>query len=184
VIHPVPHQYCFVDSTFTHRVPTGFVPAVWFLLHTVPGRMFGATLLLESGAMYRDVPLHALAHEANPAPDWCPSNAQRWDAYSDHVQVLRVPYLDGLRCSARVGDASSRPLEGRYLFSVQPLHDDYSREPSQDKTMTVLALDNGRYTCQPTDRVLVHDPSWTTHSGAWHTGLKRADARFSSEVLR
>lgn len=180
MIHAVPHQYAYVDSTFTHREPEGFVPVVWFAVHSVAGRMFGASVLFENGAIYRDIPLHALAHEAHPAAVWRPADAQRWDAYGEQLQVVRLPYLDGLACSARVGDQTDH--RGRYLFSLQPLGDDYSREPAQDKTFTLLALTNGRYTCQPTDRVLVWDESFTTHRGEWPTVFKRARQRYSCET--
>lgn len=179
MIHPLPHQYAFVDTQFTHRDPHGFVPVVWLAVHSVPGRMFGATLLFESGALYRDVPLHALAHVDDPAPVWRPQDAQTWNSYGEQVQVVRLPYLDGLRCAARI--SGQHALDGRYVCSLQPLQDDYSRAPAQDKTFTLLALDNGRYTCQPTDRILVQDSSFTTHRGEWPTGLKRASQSYSCE---
>jgi len=35
------HLYVFIDSTFTHKEPAGFIPAVWFGLVSYPGRMWG-----------------------------------------------------------------------------------------------------------------------------------------------
>jgi hypothetical protein len=180
VIHPIPHQYCYVDTAFTHKTPCGCVPVVWLSLHSVPGRMFGATVLFESGALYRDVPLQALRHRLEASP-WRPDEAQHWNSYGHQLQVLRLPYLDGLQMRVKCGRAQTHEQHGVYVFSIQPLEDDYSRAVDQDKTFTLVALENGRYTCQPTDRVLVYDASFTTHCGEWPTGLKRATHSYSCE---
>ena len=77
------HQYVWVDSRFTHKDPVGFVPAVWFGLVSHPGRMWGCNVLHENGAIYRNVPLHALAHVQHPWEDrdWTERHAQRWNCY-------------------------------------------------------------------------------------------------------
>ena len=60
------HQYVQVDTRFTHTQPVlPSTPAVWFGLVSYPGRAWGCTVLLESGAVYRNLPLHALAHTPN-----------------------------------------------------------------------------------------------------------------------
>ena len=171
MLHALPHQYVHVDADAVARDGDGSRPAVWLALHSVPGRMFGATVLLECGALYRDVPLHRLATRPD-APPWRPDEAQHWNAYGAHLQVIRLPYLDGLRMTARCGRETPGEHHGTYVCSFQPLDDDYSRAPDQDKTFTLIALDHGRYTCQPTDRVLVHDASWTRVDG-WPTDLRR-----------
>lgn len=179
MLHPIPHQYVYVDAGAITRDGQGTRPAVWLALHSVPGRMFGATLLLESGALYRDVPLHRLATRPD-APVWRPDEAQHWNAYGGDLQVIRLPYLDGLRLTAKCGRVSTREHAGTYVCSLQPIGDDYSRAPEQDKTFTLIALDDGRYTCQPTDRVLVHDASFTCVEG-WPTDLTRNRSTWSCE---
>ena len=64
VIGAIPHRYVWVDSQFTHLVPCGFIRAVWFGLVSIPSRMWGCNVVLESGAIYRNLPLHALADMA------------------------------------------------------------------------------------------------------------------------
>lgn len=179
MIIPIPHQYVYVDAEAVSSKPQAPLPAVWLAVHSVPGRMFGATILLESGALYRDVPLHRLATRPD-APGWRPDEAQHWNAYGPDVQVIRLPYLDGLRLTAKCGRVRTREYAGAYVCSLQPLGDDYSRAPEQDKTFTLIALDHGRYTCQPTDRVLVHDASFTRVEG-WPTDLIRNRATWSCE---
>ena len=76
------HLYVWVDSAYTHQDPQGFIPAVWYGLVSYPGRCWGATVLLESGAIYRNVPCHALAFNDWPEPEWTPQDAQTWDCYA------------------------------------------------------------------------------------------------------
>ena len=64
------HIYCFVDSSFTHTWPNGFIPCVWFGLVSYPGRTWGCTVMLESGSIYRNVPAHAIAFSQFPAERW------------------------------------------------------------------------------------------------------------------
>ena len=55
------HQYVYIDSAFCASGPRRWLPAVWFGLVAYTGRAWGCTVLLESGAIYRNLPLHALA---------------------------------------------------------------------------------------------------------------------------
>lgn len=67
------HQYVHVDTAFTHKAPeVSSTPAVWFGLVSYPGRAWGCTVLLESGAVYRNLPLHALAQRQRILRDRVP----------------------------------------------------------------------------------------------------------------
>ena len=177
------HLYVFVDTTFTHqeKQPFRFVPAVWFGLVSTPGRMWGCTVLLENGAVYRNLPPHALLRDQMafswpPDAPWTAQDAQTWDCYGTDFSVVEYPYLAGLRCLAKTGATTS---EGRYLFSVAPVGDGFSAQPEQAKEFHVLALDNGRLTIQPTDRVVYEEKSFTSGPLAFPHGL-----RAQTEVYR
>ena len=160
LIGPLPrHLYVYVDTTFTHRgAHPRYQPAVWFGLTSAPGRMWGCTVLLESGAVYRNVPPHALAFSMHPDEPWGVQDAQTWDCYGTDFSTLEYPYLAGLRCLAKTGTTTS---EGRYLFSVAPVGDGFSAQPEQAKEFHFIALENGRLTVQPTDRVVYEEKSFT-----------------------
>ena len=80
--------------------------------------------------------------------------------YGERFATLVYPYLDGLDCRARVGhDIEWRP--GSYLFNVVPVGDAFTHRPEQAKEFIVVALDNGRFTAQPSNRVLFTDKSFT-----------------------
>jgi hypothetical protein len=174
------HQYCFVDTSFTHRMSeTPSIPAIWFGLVSYPSRTLGCTVLLESGAVYRNLPLHALAHtpEGLHIP-WRPQDAQHWDCYSSGFTTLCYDTLRGLECLAKTADAQRR---GEYLCTIAPIGDAYSAVPAQSKELVLVALTNGRYTLQPTDRVVFSDLSFTTGGLAFPRGLKRQDETYSAE---
>ena len=170
----VTHRYVWVDTTFTHAVPQmpRFQPAVWFGLVSVPGRMWGCTVLLENGAVYRALPPMAMAFVAQPPDDdWyqSPEEAQTWDCYGTDFSVIEYPYLAGLRCLVKT-DTIVQP--GRHLFAVVPVGDGFSAQPEQAKEFHFLHLDSGRLTIQPTNRVVYQDASFTSTNASFPVGMK------------
>lgn len=174
------HYDCWVDDAAVLAEPKGeVVPCRWFGLTSHPGRVWGCTVLLESGAVYRDIPPHRMAFRADAVAEWTPSLAQRWDCYSWAFATLVYSALDGLRCEAVCGP-DKRAEAGRYLFTAAPVGDGFTEDPRQAKQFMFVALDNGRMTIQPTNRVVFRDGSWTTaKAGEWPTGL-----RATEEVVR
>ena len=175
------HQYVSVDSQFCARGPRRWLSAVWFGLVSYPGRAWGCTVLLEeSGAIYRNLPLHALSSRPlDTFDDWTVQQAQHWDCYGREFHAQVYPYLSGLRCRAKVAAGVS---DGTYLFSVAPDNDAFSAAPDQSKEFTFIALDHGRYTTQPTDRVLFEDRSFTRNRDwVWPTDMIRQTDIYSAE---
>lgn len=152
------HQYIWVDSKFTHKNSSSFVPAIWFGLTSFPGRAWGFNVMFENGAVYRNVPPHAISFSANPEKNWSIKDSQLWDCYGYNWSALEYTYLKGLKCLCRVNDLDYR---GEYLFTVAPIEDGFSNEPSQSKEFKFIKLDNGRITIQPTNKVFFIDKSFT-----------------------
>ena len=171
----VTHRYVWVDTTYTHAVTQAprFQPAVWFGLVSLPGRMWGCTVMLESGAVYRALPPMAIAFIASPPDheDWqqSPQEAQAWDCYGTDFTVIEYPYLVGLRCLAKT-DTLVQP--GQHLFSVAPVGDSFSAVPDQAKEYHFIWLDSGRLSIQPTNRVLYQDASFTVTATSFPVGMK------------
>ena len=67
------------------------------------------------------------------------------------------------------------------IYISGPIGDAYSAVPSQSKELVLVALVNGRYTLQPTDRVVFRDMSFTTGRLEFPRGLKRQDETYSAE---
>lgn len=172
------HLYVYVDSRFTHTEPVGFVPAVWFGLVSYPGRMWGCTVMLESGAIYRNLPPHAIAFHDSPVGLWNAQDAQTWDCYGPDFSVIEYDYLRGLDCTAK---ANGRHHAGEYLFAVAPIGDGFSAVPEQSKEFSFIRLDNGRLTVQPTNHLAFRDKSFTIEPFELPRGLKRQTEVYSCE---
>jgi hypothetical protein len=156
------HQYVWLDSEAVLTKPDDQLPmpAVWFGLQAIYGRAWGCHCLLECGAVYRNLPLHRLRHRPEATASWTPTQAQEWDCYGERFSTLVYPYLDGLDCRAQISP-DDRWLSGSYRFNAVPLADAYTHEPEQAKEFIFIALDNGRFTAQPSNRVLFTDKSFT-----------------------
>jgi len=156
------------------------MPAVWFGLVSFPARAWGCTVMLESGAIYRNIAPHHLAFMENPAvlDDWGIVDAQTWDCYGYDFTVIEYEYLRGLRCDTFC--AGSRWM-GRYLFTVAPVDDSFSAYPEQAKEFSFIQLDNGRLTIQPTNNLIFSEKSFTRGAMEFPKGLKRQTDIFRCE---
>ena len=148
------HQYVRVDRAVTRKDSTGFEPAVWFALVSIPGRTWGCHLMLENGAVYRNVPLHAIAHGDDPSP-WTPATAQIWDCYGPKFSTIEYHYLSGLDVEIRHHGPA------RYLFTAVPIGDAFTAASDQAKEFSFVALENGRFGAYPTDWCLFTEKSFT-----------------------
>ena len=158
------HLYVKCDMEFvSDGQKQGIEDAVWFGLTAVPGRAWGCTVMLKCGALYRGLPLHALAHGEIAIMDWDINDAQRWDCFGWNFTTIEYEYLMGLSC--KVWIASKKTWEvGRYLFTAEPYGDGFSMSPSQTKSHHFIALNNGRMTAVPGNNVLWKESSFTTPS--------------------
>jgi len=165
------HIYCFVDSSYIREKGKGFEPCVWFAIRSWPGRAWGCHIMLECGAVYRDVPPHALGF--NECPDvWNILDAQRWNCYGTQFSTIEYTFLQGLTIRTRA-------LTGSYLFTAVPLNDGYTEEPEQAKEFVFCHLLNGRLAILPTNMVLFEDKSFGKTE--WPSNLKPATHKWSVE---
>jgi len=157
---PLPrHTYCYVEpNTFGNEK---WERVAWFGLVSHPARTWGCHVMLESGAVYRNVPLHRLAHRET-VTGWTPCEGQTWDCYGHHFSVVEYPFLEA--APVRVKLRNKTEHTGRYMFTAIPMLDGFSLEPEQSKEFYFIKLDNGRFTAQPTNHVLVQDKSFITVS--------------------
>ena len=169
------HQYVSVSGAFLGYDADEWLPAVWFGLHSHPGRAWGCTVLLECGAVYRDLPPHALAFCDDPPP-WTIKDAQTWDCYGSQFSLHIYDYLDGLDAIVRAADDE---LAADYLFTAIPVGDAYTHAPAQAKEFMFMRTQHGRLTIQPTNRVLFRDASFTTKL-EWRK-LRRSETVYSCE---
>lgn len=130
----------------------GWLRAVWFGLASHPSRAWGCHVLLECGAIYRNIPLHHLA-TASGANALALSDVQVWDCYGLQFSTIEYPFLSEMRVKTRIG-------EGFYLFTAVPIGDGFSAEPEQAKEFFFVALDGGQIASLPTNHILFNDRSF------------------------
>ena len=133
--------------------------------------------MLESGAIYRNVPAHAIAFSEFPVL-WAADEAQTWDCYGEKFATIEYTYLAGLDCKAKCKDEE---FEGSYLFTAAPIGDGFSAYPEQAKEFCFIKLDNGRLTVQPTNHVVFRERSFTDNKLEFPSGLRRQDEIWSAE---
>lgn len=185
LVGPIPkHRQVWVEPNACGD--HGWMRAIWIGLVSYPGRAWGCNLILENGAPYRNVPLHQLAARRR-ATKWSVSYAQAWDCYGYGFTTLEYPYLVGMTTWARY--AKHATMRGTFLFSAAPVDDGFSHHPDQAKEFYFVELDNGRFTAQPTNRVLIEDRSFTTVKtpmgptalDQWPKNLRRQEQVWSCE---
>lgn len=135
----------------------GWEDAYAFGIQSIAGRALGFHVMLQSGAHYRGVPIHALAMQhCDPRPL---EDCQLWDCFSHRPAVTVFSYLRDheANCYLRSGVVS-----GTYLFTVDWLPDSWERpgftlRPEQNKCAHVMALDDGNLAALPTNRIAWKD---------------------------
>jgi hypothetical protein len=154
------------------------MPAIWFAITSTPGRAWGCHVLLENGAIYRNLPLHALYFGSDILPsEWPLKRSQRWDCYGWNFETIEYTYLRSQRCMANCdGDY----YHGDYLFTAAPFDDGFSDDPEQNKEFLFIKLDNGRITAQPTNKVMILDDSFHKNTEL-PSGLKVSKEIYSCE---
>lgn len=157
------HRYIHVIESAVLRGGSkeATVPAVWWGVSATPGRMLGCHVLLESGALVVDLPLHTLRHDANATQLWHCDQAQRWDCYGWSVETYEPQFLAGLDCRVLSDDHRHVAYTGTLWFMLDYVWDGYSAEPSQHKHHWIVALEGGCFTCVPQDMLLVKEASFT-----------------------
>lgn len=151
-------QYIWVDTRYTHEEPIGFQEAEWVQTVAIPDRAWGLNVVFRKGGMmYRNLPPHAIAFDANPKKGWLLDYAQLWNCYGSQYEHLDCDHLGDSRVQVKV---CNEIMGGKYLFQTSFIGDSYSMTPEQDKTFIWVQLFNGRLTIQPTNRVTFFDPSF------------------------
>lgn len=177
------HQYVYVDSYYTHKEDLGMLKAIWFGLVAHPGRVWGCNVLLESGAIYRNVPIFAVSFRPKSeevARDV--SDNQKWNCYSNQFTTLEYTYLAGLKMARLKSDSKEIAEYGHYLFTAAHVGDGFSEEPSQAKEFHFCASQvDGRIFVMPTDLLLVEDKSFVEFDFDNLSKLKTQTVAYSCE---
>lgn len=175
------HQYVTISPGVIHD---DIQRGAWFALQPNIGAVWGGHVMLESGALYRNVPLHALSIGPHDSPAHCPDDLQLWDCYCEEARAHEYTYLRGL-CTLSRSRNPAVPFAGSYLFTIIPKGDPFSRHLDQNKEFVVSAVDQtGRLVIRATNELMFCDKSLAPLPTSWPKGLRRQLSMPSVEGLQ
>ena len=174
------HQYVTISPGVVHDdVQHG----VWFAVQSNIGAIWGGHVMLENGAIYRNVPLHLLSIGRNDSPYHSPHDLQLWDCYHEEARAHEYNYLRGLYTISQSPKASA-PFFGSYLFTIIPKADSFSRHLDQAKEFVVsVVAGTGRIVIRATNELMFCDKSIAPLPTVWPKGLRRQMSMPSVEGL-
>lgn len=152
----IPYLRCWVRLEYISK-RSGVEEAYAFAIQSYPGRTLAFHVMLQSGAHYRGVPLHAVALRPD-ATERGLGDCALWDCFTFRPVVHCYGYLrdHAALCYTRHGQ-----VEGKYLFTVDWLPDDsgpgFTHLPEQNKCAHVMALQDGNLAALPTNRIAWRD---------------------------
>ena len=145
------HLYVKVSNKFLGPdMPTGMTAALWHGIYCRPGQVPLAHVLLESGAHWSGLPIHALTTSEiwNEASDLIP-----WGGMGENLDVWHAHYLEGLLVS------TLKPIKesGRHTGIMIDWSDGFSKYPQEHKPLSLINLSNGQFALLPNNYFLLHD---------------------------
>lgn len=159
----IPVFECLIRNEFLYNFKKGhgeFSKAVSFAVASVPGRAVGFHCLLDNGAVYGRLPIHAL-NWAQPKtkPIENVSELQLWDASSEHVSCIVYDFLKESRCHVLL---PSGQQNGTYMFTLDWWGSSYAESAGALgwKSAHMIRLDNGYFALQPNNRILWESPAF------------------------
>ena len=171
LIANLPAQHVWVRKEYLRDLKDGhgeFVKGVWVSAKSLPGRaLYFETYLPEYGGLYDKLPISAFLSEPKlPERDLPLEELQYWNCMDYGVVAVVKQFIASMAAVARL--RCGEKMGGEYLFTLDNYHAsvdgiDYStsEQPSEHKSMNVLALENGQFCAYPNNRMLLYDVSLT-----------------------
>jgi len=153
----IPLQRVYVRNEFLGSNLTGLTPGYWHSVTSVPARAFTCHVVLDNGAHWAGIPIHAIVTKPDASAIDL-SVAQSYDCFSYDVQVVRHTFLRDQLVSCL-----KTKVKGRYLFtihSVDPLGKaPFAEFPEQYKTFTFIETEAGNIIARPNNYIRWIDPA-------------------------
>lgn len=150
------HLYINVDNRFLGpAMPEGTTRALWHAVYSRPGQLLMAHVLLESGAHWSGLPLHAISTSESFTRE--PHELMPWYAMGNNIEAFGINYLQGLPCMTR------RPFEekGRHTGIMIDWSDGFSEYPQEHKPLNLIELESGQFALLPNNFVYFTDKHFT-----------------------
>lgn len=132
-------------------------------VRSVKGLALQFYCLLETGALFTGLPIHALATLPD-APKWDISKHQLWNNLSFDIDVVSFDFIKDMECQVLLKDKTTEV--GNYLFTVDYIHrsanevnTSLTHTPNEWKSAHIILLHNGNFVAYPPNRILFKDAS-------------------------
>ena len=141
------HIYVWIDNKFLgDNVPEGKTFGLWHGVHSREGQILMAHVLLETGAHWSGLPLHAMSSYSGPK-DWIekdPSVLMPWGAMGPDIEAWNAKYLEGIPV-----DCFRVQQKGRHTGIMIDWTGGFDRYPQEHKPLNLVSLDSGQFALQP-----------------------------------
>ena len=146
------HFYVNVQNSFLGpAMPPGTTAAIWHGVYARPYQTLYCHVLLESGAHWSGLPLHAMS----ATQDFSLEREQLmpWGAMGKDTEVWHAHYLEGLACNVHAPFKAA----GRHTGIVIDWSDGFARYPQEHKPLNLLALESGQFALVPNNYATYED---------------------------
>lgn len=146
------HLYVNVKNSFLGpSMPEGVTRAVWHGVYCREYQVLACHVLLESGAHWSGLPLHAISFTDNFS--YGPETLMPWGGMGEDIEAVYMPFLEGLEANL------IKPVyeEGRHTGIIIDWKDGYSRYPQEHKPLSLIALETGQFALVPNNYVVYRE---------------------------
>jgi len=136
-------------------MPAGVTRGIWHGVYAREHQVLLCHILLESGAHWSGMPLHALSTSEDfsmPMDLLMP-----WFCMGEATETYFAKYLEGLSCSIHKPFTGS----GRHTGIMIDWSDGYSRYPQEHKPLNLIELESGQFALLPNNFATYQDKHFT-----------------------
>ena len=159
------HLYGQVRREFiTNGTDSGVDNCIIHAVSVKPTQALTFSVLLESGAQYRGIPIHGfiVGQDVNnripPAKNL--HSHQVWGCFGTEFSIIDMSFSKGLSAEWRY--YTGKTFSGRGLgWAIEFYDDGYSNAPQQDKSFNMLVSQEGYLAAMPNNRVRWWEDSFT-----------------------
>ncbi len=146
------HLYLNVSNEYLGpNMPKGVTPCMWHASYCRSGQALMCHVLLESGAHWSGLPIHALSSTLDFSRTY--NQLMPWAAMGNHLEIVMIDLLEGKRTHIMQPFKSS----GTHTGLIFDWSDGYSRYPQEHKPLSLIQTDLGQLALLPNNYILLED---------------------------
>ena len=155
------HIYVWVNNKYLGpKMPKGYTYGLWHGIHSREGQILMAHVLLETGAHWSGLPLHAMSNFHGPT-EWeekPPELLMPWTAMGPHIEAWDAKYLDGLKV-----ECFRQGYTGIHTGIIIDWSGRFDEHPQEHKPLNLISLDDGQFALHPNNYCKFTDDHFIDH---------------------